>query len=280
MDLSRPLDAEAREELGQAFARHFVLLFRDQRLTPQQQLIVTRLFGQPLRLPFIAAHPEHPEIIEVLKEADEARISTFGGTWHSDFSFLPEPPLGSLLYALDVPAFGGDTLWSNMVKVFDSLSPGLQDCLETLTAIHSGAAIHGTKSAVLAGLRLSRSIKLDRDNPSADFETEHPVVCRHPITGEKALFVNPVYTQRLAGMTEAESRPLLDYLQSQVTRPEFTCRIRWAKGSLVVWDNRVTQHLAINDYDGQRRLMHRSAVAGAQPDPASQRLGREQEKSA
>jgi len=94
------------------------------------------------------------------------------------------------------------------------------------------------------------------------------VVCRHPVTGAKALFVNPIYTERFAGMSEAESRPLLDYLQSQVTRPEFTCRVRWAQGTLVVWDNRMTQHLAINDYDGHRRLMHRTAVAGARPLPA------------
>ncbi len=268
LDLSRPLGPGQHDELLRAFAEYFVLLFRDQALTPTQQLAATRLFGDPLALPFIAPHPDHPQIIRVLKEADEQRIATFGGTWHSDFSFLPEPPSASLLYALEVPAFGGDTLWSNTAAVFESLSPGLRRCLEGLSAVHSGATIHGTRTAGLAGLRLSRSIHLDRGNPAADFETEHPVVCRHPTSGRPALFVNPVYTQRFAGMTEAESRPLLDYLQSQVERPEFTCRIRWTAGSLAVWDNRVTQHLAINDYDGTRRLLHRTAVAGAQPRPA------------
>ncbi len=268
VDLSRPLETEQHDELLRAFARYFVLLFRDQALSPERQIAATRLFGPPLTLPFIAPHPDHPEIIRVLKEADEERIATFGGTWHSDFSFLPEPPLGSLLYALEVPAYGGDTLWSNMAAVFDSLSPGLQRCLQGLSAVHSGATIHGTRTAGLAGLRLSRSVRMDRGNPAADFETEHPVVCRHPASGRQALFVNPVYTQRFAGMTEAESRPLLDYLQSQVERPEFTCRIRWTAGSLAVWDNRVTQHLAVNDYDGTRRLLHRTAVAGAKPRSA------------
>ena len=147
-----------------------------------------------------------------------------------------------------------------MVQAYGSLSEGLRSVLDGLVAIHSGAAIHGTRNAALASHRLSRSIKIERDNPAADFETEHPVVRRHPVTGRKALFVNPVYTQRFKDMTPEESQPLLAFLQAHATRPEFACRFRWRPGSLALWDNRVTQHLAINDYDGQRRLMHRTTM--------------------
>ncbi|MDJ0942471.1 MAG: TauD/TfdA family dioxygenase [Kiloniellales bacterium] len=269
VDLAEPLDERQAAEIDRAFAAHKVIFFRDQKLTPEQQIAFSARFGVPERMPFIAPHPDHPEIIVVLKEADEAKISTFGGTWHSDFSFLPEPPAATCLYALEVPETGGDTLWIDMALAFETLSPGLQALLEGMKAMHTAAPYYGTRNEALSNFRLSRSMRIDRDNPEADFETAHPVVLRHPVTGRKALFVNPVYALRFEDMTREESKPLLDFLQGHATKPEFSCRFRWAPGSLALWDNRVTQHLAINDYDGQRRLLHRTTIGGQKPQAAA-----------
>lgn len=264
IDLSRLLDHETMAEIRQALVAHQVIFFRDQTLTPEQQIAFTARFGPVSRVPFIEPLAGHPDIIAVLKEADERNISSFGGTWHSDFSFLPEPPLGSLLYALEVPEQGGDTLWADMYRAYETLSAGLRRVLDGLGAVHSGAP-YGTAAAPPADVRLSRSVKMARGDPAADMETEHPVVRVHPESGRRALFVNPVYSLRFAGMTAAESRPLLDFLQAHATRPELTCRFRWCQGSLAIWDNRCTQHLAVNDYDGRRRLLHRTTIAGERP---------------
>ena len=257
------ISADGMRQVERAMAEHGVLFFRDQRLTPTQQLDVTLRFGPVLRVPYIQHLAEYPDIIAVLKEAEERKISTFGGTWHSDFSFLEEPPSYTLLYALELPALGGDTLWASQYAAFDALSSGMQKLLEPLRAIQT-AWPHGTKGPAV-GAAVSRSIGMARGDPSADREIAQPVVCRHPVTGRKALFVNPVYTQYFEGMTEEESRPLLQYLFHHATRAEFTCRLRWAPGTLAIWDNRCLLHLAINDYDGSRRLLHRTTVAGQRP---------------
>ncbi len=250
----------AMQQVRAALAQHAVLFFRDQRFTPGQQLDVTRLFGPILRVPYIQHMDAYPDIIAVQKEADERRISNFGGTWHSDFSFLDEPPSYTLLYALELPALGGDTLWASQYAAYEALSDGMQRLLDPLWAVQT-AWPHGTKGPG-PGTAVSRSVGMVRNDPSADREVLQPVVRVHPVTGRKALFVNPVYTQRFKGMGEDESRPLLNYLFGHATRAEFTCRLRWAPGTLAVWDNRCLLHLAINDYDGSRRLLHRTTVAG------------------
>ncbi len=250
-------------EVRAAFHRHAVLFFRDIMLSPPQQVAFTRRFGDILRVPYVDHLSDYPDIIAVLKEADEERIATFGGTWHSDFSFLERPPKATLLYALELPPSGGDTLWANQYLAYETLSSGFKALLTRLKSIQTGWP-HGTRGPKgQAGL--SRSIKLVRGDPSADREVEHPVVRRNPDSGRDALFVNPVYTDRFAGMTQAESKPLLDYLYEHCVRPEFTCRLRWSPGTLALWDNRATLHLAINDYDGHRRLLHRTTVAGEAP---------------
>ena len=199
----------------------------------------------------------------MLKEADERKISTFGGTWHSDFSFLDEPPSYTLLYALELPALGGDTLWASQYAAYEALSPGMQRLLDPLRAIQT-AWPHGTRGPA-PSTAVSRSIGMARNDPSADREVLHPVVRVHPVTGRKALFVNPVYSQRFEGMSEEESRPLLQFLFQHATRAEFSCRLRWAPGTLTIWDNRCLLHMALNDYDGSRRLLHRTTVAGERP---------------
>ena len=264
VDLGRPLSETALAEIRQAFADYLVLLFRGQSLNPDQQIAFAKQLGRLLRVPYVEPLADHPDIIAVLKEADERNISTFGGTWHTDFSFLVNPPSATVLYALEVPPFGGDTLWANMYAAYDALSHGMKAALDGLTAIHTGAP-HGTTHAPPSDLAVSRSIKLTRGDPAADVEIEHPVVRIHPVTGRKALFINPVYVPRFKQMTEAESRPLLNFLSDHATRPEFTCRFSWQNGSLALWDTRCTQHLAINDYDGERRLLHRVTLAGERP---------------
>lgn len=262
LDLNRAT-VDDFDRVRHALDTHGVLFFRGQDLTPEQQLDITRRFGPILRVPYIKHLDDYPAIIAVLKEADEQRISTFGGTWHSDFSFLEEPPSLTLLYAIDLPEVGGDTLWASQYRAYDALSDGLKSMLDPLRAIQT-AWPHGTRGPS-ADAAVSRSISMVRNDPSADREIAQPVVRVHPSTRRKALFVNPVYTQRFEGMTNEESRPLLDFLFNHATKAEFTCRLRWEPGTLAVWDNRCLLHLAINDYDGSRRLLHRTTVAGDRP---------------
>jgi taurine dioxygenase len=263
VDLSRPLDDAAFAAIERALHEHLVIFFHDQTLTPEQHLALTRRFGPISRSPYIKHMDDYPDIIAVLKEAEERKISTFGNAWHSDFSFLEEPPLGSVLYAREVPSHGGDTLFANMYAAYEALSPGLRRVLDGLKAIHTGKP-YGV-GGLPEDLAVSRSIGIERDNPEADRETAHPVARVHPATGRKALFVNSIYTTRFEGMTAAESKPLLKFLYAHATQPEFTCRLRWRQGDLAVWDNRCTMHYAINDYDGQRRLMHRTTIKGERP---------------
>jgi taurine dioxygenase len=261
----RLLDASDAEMawVQEAFATYAVLAFPDQGLTPDEQLAVTAKFGPVLRVPYVQGMASHPDVIAVLKEADEQRISTFGGSWHTDFSFLPEPPDATLLQSVELPSVGGDTIWANQYRAYEMLSPGLRRMLDGLRAVHTGWP-HGTRGPG-PDVRVSRSIKMTRNDASADREVLHPVVRRHPVTGRSALFVNPVYTQRFEDMTVEESKPLLDFLNAHATRPEFQMRLRWRPGMMLMWDNRSTLHLAINDYDGHRRLLHRTTVAGSRP---------------
>ena len=260
-------DSSAVAAVNEALAAHSVVFVRDQRLSIEDQLELTRRLGDVLRVPYVQALPDHPDVIAVLKEADERNISTFGGTWHSDFSFLDQPPSLTLLYAIDVPEFGGDTLWSSQYAAFDTLSPGLQRMLEPLRAVQT-AWPHGTRGPA-AGAAVSRSVVMARNDPSADREVLHPVVRVHPVTGRKALFVNPVYTDRFEDMSADESRPLLQFLFDHSIRAEFTCRLHWTPGTLAIWDNRCLLHLAVNDYDGSRRLLHRTTVSGERPVSAA-----------
>jgi taurine dioxygenase len=263
VDLGRLSDAETAA-IQAAFREHLVLFFRDQRLTPDQQMTFTGLFGPLQVTPFVKAMDGYPFIVRVLKEADERGISTFGNAWHADFTSLAEPPLGSVLYALEVPDHGGDTMFANMYAAYDALSSGMKRMLDSVRAVHVGKP-YGTKYGPPKDMKTSRSIAIERNRPDADIEVVHPVVRTHPETGRKSLFVNPIYTLRFEDMTEAESQGLLDFLYEHAIRPEFTCRFRWAKGALALWDNRCTLHYAINDYDGSRRLMHRTMIAGARP---------------
>jgi taurine dioxygenase len=234
-----------------------VVFFRDQNLTPAQLVAFARRLGEPIEYPFLKGLDGFPQITPVIKLEHEK--VNFGGIWHSDTAYLERPPMGSMLLAREVPAAGGDTIFANMYLAYETLSAGMRRLLDGLVGVNSSAKADASNT---------REDRL-RDTARADarpvYEAEHPVVRTHPETGRKALYVNRGHTVRFAGWTEAESAPLLDFLFAHQTRPGFTCQFRWAPGSLALWDNRCAQHNPINDYHGQRRVMHRVTLAGDKP---------------
>ena len=262
IDASRPLAPEALSGLHRALAEHCVIFLRDQQLTPAQQKDFARHFGPLALTPFIKPLDGHPEMMRVVREADEKRKQNFGGRWHSDMTFSPEPVLGTCLYARESPEVGGDTIWSNQMLAFEALSPALQKTLEGLRVMHSARRSYGPQGAYadddLKSMRINAS-------EAALAEVAHPCIRTHPESGRKILFVNWVYAIRFESMSEEESAPLLDFLNRHSQRPEFQIRFRWRQGSLALWDNRSTQHIAVNDYAGYRRVMDRVTIAGDKP---------------
>jgi len=264
IDLSKPLDDETVGLLRAAWLEHQVLFYPDQKLSDADLERFTRYFGPFGKEPFVdGISTDHPNVLAVIKEADEARKANFGGNWHSDWSFQHTPPAGTFLYAIEVPPYGGDTMWASQYLAYETLSPGMQRLLDGMEAMHSAKRPYG-RQGIYADKSQARSMKI-RTGIEAEEEIAHPVVRVHPETGRKALYVNQVYTIRFKDMTAAESMPLLDYLYRHSTRPEFICRHSWRQGMLTMWDNRCTQHYAVNDYDGFRRELHRTTSAGDVP---------------
>lgn len=264
VDLSKPLSDEVFKEIHQALMEHLVIFFRGQELTPAEHKAFSRRFGDLLEVPFIRALEGHPEILPVMKGANESKKRNFGGLWHSDMTYAEEPPMGSALYGRIIPPFGGDTMWANMYRAYETLSEGMREMLDKMVVVHSAMRSYGANGAVVNNGDPAHKMAVTTDS-RANQEVEHPAVRVHPVTGKKALYVNATYSVRFKGFTEEESTPLLQYLYAHATRPEFTCRFRWTKGSLAVWDNRCTQHLAMNDYDGFDRELHRTTIAGERP---------------
>lgn len=258
VDLSVPVDEATASALRRALWDRHVLFLRNQFLDTAQLKRATELFGPLQRLPYVEPLPDDPHVIAVAKKAGDRKVGVFGGNWHSDFSFLDHPPAGSLLSAVEVPEVGGDTVWASQTAAYETLPADLKDAVDGRAAIHVGKP-HGVKFAPKGDQR--STIKMVRNDPEADRETFHPAVRTHPETGRKALFVNPVYTSRLDGLSEAESEPILDRLYWHATRPEFCCRHRWRAGDLAIWDNRSTLHFAVNDYDGFDRLLYRTTFS-------------------
>lgn len=257
VDLAGPLDESSVAEIRRAFLSHLVIFFRDQAMTPEQFLRFARTMGEPSEYPMVKGMDEYPEITEVIKKEDE-RVN-FGGIWHSDTTYLECPPMATMLYALEVPPVGGDTLFANMHMAYESLSSGMQRLLEGLTAVNSAG------KDIAAATRADRIRERPGDVGDSVPTAEHPLVRTHPETGLKALYVNPGHTVRIGGLSEPESAPILDYLYAHQTRAEFTCRFRWRVGSLAFWDNRAAQHYPLNDYHGYRRAMQRITLAGDRP---------------
>jgi taurine dioxygenase len=262
VDASRPIGAEVVAELRRALAAHCVIFLRDQDLTPDQQKAFARHFGPLAQTPFIQPLEGHPEMMRIVREPQESKKLNFGGRWHSDMTFSPEPVLGTCLYARESPAVGGDTIWSNQMLAYEALSPALQETLAGLKVMHSAKRSYGPQGAYADDDLKSMRIKASE---AALKEQAHPCIRTHPESGRRILFVNWVYAVRFEGMTEEESAPLLDFLNRHSQRPEFQIRFRWRKGSLALWDNRSTQHIAVNDYPGYRRVMDRVTIAGDKP---------------
>ncbi len=258
VDLSEPLDESMLAEIKKAFLAHHVLFFYDQDLSPEAQLRVARYFGELDTHPFVEGTEAHPEVIEIITEPDD-RLN-FGGGWHSDVTFLEEPDLGSILYAIEVPPFGGDTLFANQHAAYDALSDTMKDLLDGLVARHSA----GPQYAEGGYSTLSKSMKT-KSAEHANRVVCHPLVRTHPETGKKALYVNPAFTVGIEGMRLDESMALLGFLFNHGVREPFTCRFRWSPGSVAMWDNRSVQHYALFDYRGHRRHMRRITVKGDRP---------------
>jgi taurine dioxygenase len=261
IDLRTVEDAEQLDPLRAALAEHLVVVLPEQRLDLDDLERITDLLGGRDTTPFVTPLADRPYVIRVIKEPDDQL--NFANAWHSDLSYLPEPPAYTLLHAWEVPEFGGDTVWTNQYRAYAGLSPGLKETLVGLRAVHSAGMAYGT-GGFLDKVKDLTSMAI-APSPDAYAERCHPVVIEHPVTKRPALYVNPVYTTRFEGWNPLESQELLTYLYRQATNENHTCRLRWSRHDLAIWDNRCTMHNALNDYPGQRREMFRTSVRGSVP---------------
>ncbi|MDI1287695.1 MAG: TauD/TfdA family dioxygenase [Reyranella sp.] len=255
VDMSRDLADDVVGEMRQALLDHLVIFLRGQQATPSQQVAFARRFGTPMEYPQLKGLAEAPLITPVVKLEHER--NNFGGIWHSDTTYLAEPPMGSMLLAREVPPYGGDTMFANQYLAYEALSDGLKKTLVGLMGVSSSAKAEVTKTREDQMKAAGAQLKV--------LSAEHPIVRSHPETGRKALYTSEAHTAHIKGWTEAESLPLLRFLWQHQVRPEFTCRFRWEAGSLAFWDNRAAMHNPINDYHGHRRVMHRVTLAGDKP---------------
>jgi taurine dioxygenase len=255
VDISIPLEAEVVSEIRDALLKHLVIFFQNQVITPRQQLNFAEQFGIPMEYPQLKGLPDCPLVTEVIKLEHETL--NFGGVWHSDTTYLQQPPMASLLYAIEIPPYGGDTLFSNQYMAYETLSDGLKKTLSELVAVNTSSKPE---------VSMTREDRMREAGMELNIlSASHPAVRTHPETGNKALFVNKAHTTHFKDWTESESKSLLEFLFQHQVRTEFTCRFRWEKNSLAFWDNRCVQHHPVNDYQGFRRIMHRVTIAGDKP---------------
>jgi taurine dioxygenase len=262
LDLTRPLSGDALAEVKAAWAKHAVLAFPDQPLNLDQLEAFTLQIGAFGEDPFIKPMPGRPNVLELRREPDE-KATNFGAGWHSDWSFQPEPPAATLLHSEVVPPVGGDTLFCDCARAYEALSPTMQAMLAPLRAVHSATRAYGT-TGVFARETEKRTMQIITSS-EADKSLTHPLVRTHPVTGRKALFVSPVYTTGIEGLTPAESAAILTFLFAHMTQEAFIYRHKWRPKMLLMWDNRCTMHFAEGGYDGHLRVMHRTTVAGDRP---------------
>jgi len=254
IDLSK-ISATELDRVNQALLDHQVIFFRDQHLSHRRYCDFAAGFGALQDYLFADGVDGYPYITEIVKT--ESETESFGDFWHSDSTYLERPPKITLLYARQLPARGGDTLFADTYAVCEDLSDGLRACLGELNAVNSASVVPRDEN-IYAEVKSKNSDKKDR-------QAIHPVIRTHDETGRKALFVNSIHSLAFEGMNRQESLPLLRYLFARVERPEYSFRLRWRENTLAMWDNRCTQHYALNDYHGFRRVMHRIIVEGARP---------------
>ncbi|MFO2466184.1 taurine dioxygenase [Pseudomonas sp. 15FMM2] len=258
VDISRPLDSGQRDAIEQALLRYSVLFFREQAITPQQQARFAANFGDLHIHPIYPNVAEQPEVLILDTAVIDVRDNAI---WHTDVTFLPTPALGAVLSAKLLPAFGGDTLWASGIAAYDALSQPLKSLLNGLTATHDFTRSFPLERFGNTAEDLARWEEARRRNPPLS----HPVIRIHPVSGRKSLFVNKGFTSKINELEPAESEAILKLLFAHATRPEFTLRWRWQENDVAFWDNRVTQHYAVDDYRPQRRVMHRATIVGDVP---------------
>ena len=255
VDLGADLDDTTIAEIRRALLEHCVIFFRDQDFDAAQHKRLARRFGEIFVHPNYAGIQPDPEIVMIRREPGDTRV--VGEDWHTDTTMMARPPMGAILYAIEVPPYGGDTLLANQYLAYETPSQGMKRLIAPLRAIHSDRLVAGPQSKASVG----RSTKARHDDAWRETVNTHPIVTTHPETGRNVLFVNVSYTVGIDGMTEEESGPLLRFLMEHGNRPEFTCRFRWTQGAVAFWDNRCVKHLAINDAGPFRRVMRRVQIA-------------------
>jgi taurine dioxygenase len=264
VDLSQNVSDDVLAEIRAALLDNLVICFRDQVLTPDQQLAFARRWGEIHLHPFMEGMADYPEILAIIKRPTDKK--NFGGSWHTDQMFSPNPAMGTMLYAKEVPSAGGDTMFTNQYLAYESLSDAMKKIAEQLHTVCVGdnfKASGGLSRKERYGRQVSSEMKV-KDPGNVQTTSVHPLVRTHPETGRKALYIGG-HVQNFDGMTDEESDPLIDFFKRQSIRPEHTCRFRWATNSLIFWDNRCTQHFAVNDYPAETRIMHRITICGDKP---------------
>ncbi|MEX2326554.1 MAG: TauD/TfdA family dioxygenase [Pseudomonadales bacterium] len=265
VDLARPLAPDVYAEIKRAWLEHQVLFFRDQSLSPAEQAEFAANFGALDVYPFMKAVDSHPNVIPIVKEPG-AKIN-FGGGWHTDTSYIERPPMATMLYAVEVPEEGGDTLYADATAAYEDLSEGFKHLLDGVIGVYSPKVVHGKEGAYakLAANSSDLGNAYGGDAEFAESEVEHPLIRTHPETGRKSIYCSKPHTHRIKDMTREESLPIFEYLQNHLTQDQYVTRFKWEPGSLAMWDNRCVFHYAINDYHGKRRHMHRVIVQGDRP---------------
>jgi len=258
LSLAEPLTPETYHLVRQALVDHQVLVFRDQDLSPDQQIALGQQFGELDTHPYIDGNSKWPFILDVITEPDD--VVNFGGGWHTDVTFLPEPDAMSILNAVEVPASGGDTLFASQSAAYEALSPTMSRMLDSLVAVHSAAHQYGPD-----GLSTKSNAIETKNHGDSNRTVEHPVIRTHPESGRRSIYVNQAFTTRIKSLRAGESKALLDFLFAHSIQEQFTCRVRWEPGTLTMWDNRSVQHFALHDYAGSRRHMRRVTVKGDRP---------------
>lgn len=260
VDLAAELSEEVTAEIRAALLEHCVIFFRDQDIDVAQHKRLAKRFGEIFIHPNFNTGDHDPEVVTIVRKPGDTRI--VGEEWHTDTTMMAEPPMGALLFALEVPPYGGDTMFANQYLAYERLSDGMKEMLAPLKCAHTDRKVAGPNSPVA---KAKRSTNVRLDDAWRETRNYHPVVRTHPETGRKCLFVNHSYSIAFEGMSEEESKPLLDWLMDWGHRPEFTCRFRWEKGSLAFWDNRCVKHLALHDVFDHERIMRRIQVRGERP---------------
>ena len=259
VDLSAAISSLQMKEIRSALLEQLVVCLPDQTVTPSQQRAFALRFG-PLDVhPYTVPMDEFPEVLEIVKEKTDA--ANFGEGWHTDMTYMETPPLATMLVAKEIPERGGDTLFANMYAAYAALSDGMKNMLDGLICVHGAGSTYGSNGRMSRDAHSTEVIIGDK----AERQVEHPLVRTHPETGRKCLFVNPGHTYHIKGFHEDESKAILGFLYEHSVRPEFTYRHSWTNNSVVIWDNRCTQHNALNDYHGHRRVVHRVVSRGDEP---------------